>query len=88
MTELFGFLWQLNALTNSLVEPVELTRTLLEDAEAFLTRLDTESAEAGEYAKRDLFAAAAYLDEALPLLQRLREELEARYLRQGGSVEE
>ena len=77
MTELFDFLWQLNALTNSLVEPVELTRTLLEDSGAFFARLEKESTEAGEFAERDLSAAAAYLDEALPLLQSLRKELEA-----------
>ena len=78
MVELFGFLWQLNALTNSLVEPVELTRDLLEDSGAFFTQLESEDTETVGYARSDLTAAAAYLDEALPLLQRLREELEVR----------
>ena len=69
--------------TNSLLEPNELTRELLDGAEEFRARLGELTEEEREYARNDLRAALAYLTETNELLRRLENSLRATGLTEG-----
>lgn len=89
MEEIFPFLWLLNAQNNSLIEPNELTRTLLADsAEFFHLRKENIEPEQLSYIKRELAAATEYLDESISLFERLRSEILASNLLPKGSEAE
>ena len=84
MEGIFPYLWLLNAQTNSLLEPNELTRELLDGAEEFRARLGELTEEEREYARNDLRAALSYLTETNELLRRLEDSLRATGLTEGG----
>ena len=71
MEGIFPYLWLLNAQTNSLLEPNELTRQLLDGAEEFQAKLAGLTGEELEYVRRDMASALAYLGETRALLEQL-----------------
>lgn len=84
MKDLFSYLWLLNSHTNSLLEPNELTRELLDGFPGFHARLDDLTAEERDYVRKDLKAAHAYLSETTDLLVRLEQSLNNTGLLEGG----
>ena len=84
MKDVFPYLWLLNSHTNSLLEPNELTRELLEGAGDFRDRLGTLDGEELDYVRGDLSAAHRYLTETMALLARLEESLKDTGLLEGG----
>ena len=87
MKDLFPYLWLLNSHTNSLLEPNELTRELLDGAGEFRVRLDGLTPEELDYVRNDLRAAYAYLSETNGLLARLEQMLKDTGLLEGGTQE-
>lgn len=71
MEGLFPFLWLLNSQVNSLLEPNELTRQLLEDAPGVRDKLFGLEQEEKEYVSHEMAAAQAYLGETRGLLEQL-----------------
>lgn len=61
MKDVFPYLWLLNSHTNSLLEPNELTRELLDGAQAFRDLLGALDEEELDYVRSDLSAAHRYL---------------------------
>lgn len=87
MKDVFPYLWLLNSHTNSLLEPNELTRELLDRAQAFRERLETLDGDELDYVRSDLSAAHRYLAETMQLLVRLEESLKDTGLLEGGDEE-
>jgi hypothetical protein len=85
MKDLFPYLWLLNSHTNSLLEPNELTRELLDQADGFRAQLSGLTEEERTYAANDLRAAYAYLTETTALLGRLERSLADTGLLEGGA---
>lgn len=75
MEELFPFLWLLNSQTNSLLEPNELTRQLLEAAPGVRDKLSGLEQEEKEYVNHETAAALSYLRETRGLLEQLEAAL-------------
>ena len=69
MKDIFPHLWLLNSLTNSLLEPNELTRELLDGAEDLRVRLAGLEPDELDYVRNDIRAAWAYLTETEELLK-------------------
>ena len=86
MKDIFPHLWLLNSLTNSLLEPNELTRELLDGAEDLRVRLAGLEPDELDYVWNDIRAAWAYLTETEELLRRLEDSLRETGLTEGGEA--